>query len=132
MRLFIFFVLVLLTNHLNLTTALPLSTSSRWIVDESGRRVKLACINWVTHLEPMVAEGLGKQPLDTISKSIATMGFNCVRFTWPLFLVTNDTFASVTVRQSFQALGLNESIGTIQVNNPALLDLPLIEAYKVS
>jgi len=129
------FLLLLSTNLLHLpqlTTALPLSTSSRWIVDESGRRVKLACVNWVTHLEPMVAEGLGKQPLDTISKSIASMGFNCVRFTWPLFLVTNDSLATVTVRQSFQALGLNESIGAITVNNPALLDLPLIEAYKVS
>lgn len=79
-----------------------------------------------------MAEGLGKQPLDTISKSIASMGFNCVRFTWPLFLVTNDSLAAVTVRQSFQSLSLNESIGAIKVNNPALLDLPLIEAYKVS
>ena len=25
---------------------LPLSTSSRWIVDAKGKRVKLACINW--------------------------------------------------------------------------------------
>ncbi|KAI3991836.1 hypothetical protein MKX01_012781 [Papaver californicum] len=107
-----------------------LNTNSRWIVDESGRRVKLACTNWVSHLEPMVAEGLSKQPLDSISKKIRTMGFNCVRLTWPLFLVTNDSLASVTVRRSFQSLGLLESISGIQANNPSLLDLPLIEALQ--
>ena len=26
--------------------ALPLHTSSRWIVDSKGKRVKLACVNW--------------------------------------------------------------------------------------
>lgn len=109
-----------------------LSTNSRWIVDESGRRVKLACVNWVSHLEGMVAEGLGKQPLDVISKSISSMGFNCVRFTWPLFLVTDDSLASLTVRQSFSSLGLNESISAIQANNPTLVDLPLLQAYQVS
>ncbi|MCL7044626.1 hypothetical protein MKW94_019935 [Papaver nudicaule] len=112
--------------------ALPatLNTDSRWIVDENGRRVKLACTNWVSHLEPMLAEGLSKQPLDLISKKIKTMGFNCVRLTWPLFLVTNDSLASVTVRKSFQSLGLVESISGIQANNPSLLDLPLIEALQ--
>ncbi|XP_043706685.1 glycosyl hydrolase 5 family protein-like [Telopea speciosissima] len=112
-------------------TALPLSTNSRWIVDESGRRVKLACVNWASHLEPMVAEGLNKQPLDVISKQIISMGFNCVRLTWPLFMLTNHSLASVTVRQSFQSLGLLESIAGIQVNNPSLLDLTLIQAYQV-
>ncbi|GLT69790.1 hypothetical protein SLA2020_419120 [Shorea laevis] len=111
-------------------TALPLHTSSRWIVDESGQRVKLACVNWVTHLEVMVAEGLSKQPVDAISKRIVSMGFNCVRFTWPLFLVTNDSLASLTVRQSFQSLGLSESIAGIQANNPSIVDLSLIQAYQ--
>ncbi|RRT68253.1 hypothetical protein B296_00015671 [Ensete ventricosum] len=113
------------------SSALPLSTSSRWIVDESGVRVKLACVNWVSHLEPVVVEGMGKQPLDTISKKIAAMGFNCVRLTWPLFLVTNDSLAGLTVRQSFQGLGLMESIAAVQVNNPDLLNLTLIQAFKV-
>ncbi|XP_071724309.1 glycosyl hydrolase 5 family protein-like [Rutidosis leptorrhynchoides] len=110
--------------------ALPLSTSSRWIVDENGQRVKLACINWVSHLEPVVAEGLNKQPVDLISKKIASMGFNCVRLTWPLYLVTNDTYSSLTVRQSFQGHGLIEAIAGIQANNPSILDLPLIKAYQ--
>ena len=28
------------------TPAFPLSTSSRWIVDSTGKRVKFACANW--------------------------------------------------------------------------------------
>ncbi|KAI3842679.1 hypothetical protein MKX03_027343 [Papaver bracteatum] len=114
------------------STAFPatLNTNSRWIVDENGRRVKLACTNWVSHLEPMVAEGLSKQPLDSISKKIRNMGFNCVRLTWPLFLVTDDSLALVTVRTSFQRLGLVEYVSGIQTNNPSLLDLPLIEVFQ--
>ncbi|EEF47609.1 glycosyl hydrolase 5 family protein [Ricinus communis] len=111
-------------------TALPLSTNSRWIVDENGQRVKLACVNWVSHLEAVVAEGLSKQPMDMIAKKIVSMGFNCVRLTWPLYLVTNDTLASLSVRQSFQGLGLLESISGIQANNPSIIDLPLIKAYQ--
>ncbi|XP_059445883.1 glycosyl hydrolase 5 family protein-like [Corylus avellana] len=111
-------------------TALPLHTSSRWLVDEAGQRVKLACVNWVTHLEVLVAEGLSKQPVDVISKRITSMGFNCVRLTWPLYLVTNDSLASLTVRQSFLSLGLSESISGLQANNPSIIDLSLIQAYQ--
>ncbi|XP_062158087.1 glycosyl hydrolase 5 family protein-like [Alnus glutinosa] len=110
--------------------ALPLHTSSRWIVDEAGQRVKLSCVNWVTNLEVVVVEGLSKQPVDTISKRILSMGFNCVRLTWPLYLVTNDSLASLTVRQSFQSLGLSEAIAGFQANNPSIIDLSLIQAYQ--
>lgn len=109
---------------------LPLHTDSRWIVDEGGDRVKLRCVNWVSHLEAVVAEGLSKQPIEEISKRIASLGFNCVRLTWPLFLATNDSLASLTVRQSFQRLGLPESIAGIQANNPSIVDLPLIKAFQ--
>ncbi|GMI76134.1 hypothetical protein like AT1G13130 [Hibiscus trionum] len=114
----------------SLSLSLPLSTNSRWIVDDTGRRVKLACVNWASHMEPVLAEGLSKQPMDTIAKQIVSMGFNCVRFTWPLYLITNDSLAALTVRQSFQRLGLLESIAGIQANNPSIIDLPLIKAYQ--
>ncbi|XP_077229742.1 glycosyl hydrolase 5 family protein-like [Tasmannia lanceolata] len=133
MRLSLLLPFVLLSlNFLSLwpSMALPLSTNSRWIVDENGRRVKLACMSWASHLEVMLAEGLNRKPLDTISKKIVSMGFNCVRLTWPLFMVTNDSLASLTVRQSFLNNGLTESIAAIQVNNPSLIDLPLIQAYQ--
>lgn len=114
-----------------LAEALPLSTSSRWIVDEKGNRVKLACANLVAHLEPAVAEGLSNQPMDAIAKGIGAMGFNCVRLTWPLFLFTNATLGNTTVRQSFLGLGLNQSISGILENNPNFIDLPLLTAYQV-
>ncbi|CAL5384201.1 unnamed protein product [Camellia sinensis] len=85
-------------------TALPLSTDSRWIVDETRWHVKLSCVNWASHLDTVVAEGLSKQSIDSISKKIVSMGFNCVRLTWPLFLATNDSLANTTVRHAFQAV----------------------------
>ncbi|QCD88000.1 endoglucanase [Vigna unguiculata] len=107
-----------------------LHTNDRWIVDENGKRVKLACVNWVSHLDAAVAEGLNQQPLDMISKSIKSMGFNCVRLTWPLLLLTNHSLASLTVRNSFQNLGLLQSINDVQALNPSIIDLPIIKAYQ--
>lgn len=109
-----------------------LHTESRWIVDEEGERVKLRCVNWVAHLEAAVAEGLSKQPIDEITNRIGSMGFNCVRLTWPLFLATNESLGSLTVRQSFQRLGLTEAIAGIQANNPFVLDLTLLKAFEVN
>ncbi|KAK7247370.1 hypothetical protein RIF29_42252 [Crotalaria pallida] len=111
-------------------SGVPLHTDSRWIVNQDGRRVKLACVNWVSHVDAVVAEGLSKQPVDVISKGIKTMGFNCVRLTWPILLVTNDSLASLTVRGSLQNLGLVESIAGVQSNNPSIVDLTLIQAFQ--
>lgn len=135
--LFTFFVFYVLSPLLALCTttsaaAPPLSTQSRWIVDESGHRVKLACVSWPSHLEVVVAEGLSKKPVDQISSEIISFGFNCVRLTWPLFLFTNDSLASVSVRQSFKNLGLFESIAGLQINNPSIIDLSLLKAYQVN
>ncbi|KAL8497453.1 hypothetical protein ACS0TY_020956 [Phlomoides rotata] len=124
---FFFFIFCLLSLS---TAALPLSTDSRWIVDETGHRVKLACVNWPSHLDVVVTEGLSKQPVDDISQEIANLGFNCVRLTWPLFLFSNDSLASLTVRQSFKNLGLFDSIAGFQINNPSIIDLSLINAYQ--
>ncbi|KAG5604818.1 hypothetical protein H5410_026310, partial [Solanum commersonii] len=108
----------------------PLYTNSRWIVNSKGQRVKLTCVNWVSHMDVMLAEGLNHQPVDAISKSIINMGFNCVRLTWPLYLFTNDSLSSITVRQSFKNLGLFSSILGLQANNPSIVDLSVLDAYK--
>ncbi|XP_057530023.1 glycosyl hydrolase 5 family protein-like [Amaranthus tricolor] len=105
-------------------------TNSRWIVDEKGQRVKLACVNWESHLELVVAEGLNKQPIDVISNKIKDMGFNCVRLTWPLELATNHSLASLTVTQSYENAGLCTSIPDLQANNPSILHLSLLSAFK--
>ncbi|MED6168273.1 hypothetical protein PIB30_010332 [Stylosanthes scabra] len=126
----LFALLVLQLELVKALTGVPLNTNSRWIVNQQGKRVKLACVNWVAHLEPVVAEGLSDKPLHQISKGIKSMGFNCVRLTWPVLLVTNDSLASLTVRQSFQNLALTDSIAAIQANNPSIIDLTLIQAFQ--
>ncbi|XP_004504189.1 glycosyl hydrolase 5 family protein-like [Cicer arietinum] len=108
----------------------PLKTSSRWIVNQNGVRVKLACVNWVSHLDAVVAEGLSKKPVDAISNIIKSMGFNCVRLTWPIHLLTNQSLSSLTVRQSFQNHGLLDTIAGFQSNNPSIIDLSLIQAFQ--
>ncbi|KAK1318454.1 hypothetical protein QJS10_CPB04g01609 [Acorus calamus] len=129
MKLFLRLTIILLCT-ISLSTSQPLYTSGRWIIDGSGSRVKLSCVNWPSHLEPVLAEGLNKLPLDAISMKIMSMGFNCVRLTWPLFLAVNDSLASMTVRQSLRGLGLVESVAAVQVNNPGIVDLTLIQAYQ--
>ncbi|CAH2045418.1 unnamed protein product [Thlaspi arvense] len=134
-----FFIISVFLLHLlvitNISFAFPLSTDTRWIVDDGdgnrGRRVKLTCVNWPSHLETAVAEGLSKQPLDLISEEIVSMGFNCVRLTWPLYLATDESFSGVmTVRQSLRKFGLSEAVSGFQANNPSILDLPLIKAFQ--
>ncbi|XP_048135911.1 glycosyl hydrolase 5 family protein-like [Rhodamnia argentea] len=107
-----------------------LHANSRWIVDEAGRRVKLACVNWPAQLQPPLAEGLSEQPADAIAKKIREMGFNCVRLTWALELHMNETLASLTVARSFQNLRLSEALAGIKTNNPSLVNLTVMEAYK--
>lgn len=111
--------------------ALPksLSTSSRWVVDERGRRVKLACVNWASHLEPMLAEGLGHLPLGAIAAGVAAMGFNCVRLTWPTFLVTDAASSSLTVADSLRRLNLTAALAGVGANNPGFLGLSLADAF---
>ncbi|EFH70201.1 predicted protein [Arabidopsis lyrata subsp. lyrata] len=101
----------------------PLSTSSRWIVDENGQRAKLMSCGGERTKQ-------AKQPVDAVAKKIVEMSFNCVRLTWPSDLMTNETLAyNVTVRQSFQSFGLNDDIVGFKTNNPSIIDLSLIEAF---
>ncbi|KAI9113833.1 hypothetical protein K1719_015084 [Acacia pycnantha] len=82
-----------------------LYAESRWVVNEGGERVKLACVNWVAHLDTAVAEGLHKQPLDVISNKIKSMGFNC-------------------------NLGLLDAIDGVEAKSTDIIDLPLTEAFQ--
>ncbi|KAK1356448.1 glycosyl hydrolase 5 family protein-like [Heracleum sosnowskyi] len=110
------------------THSLPLSTKSRWIVDDiTGKRVKLAGLNWAGHVGPMLPEGLDKRPLTEIAKHIALTGFNNVRLTYATYMYTRH--ANLTVLESFQNLGLESAIRGIRINNPFLLDLTLVEAH---
>ena len=108
--------------------SLPLSTSGRWIVDATtGQRVKLMCVNWPSHMEAMLVEGLQFKRLDDIAALIVKLRFNCVRLTYPIYMFTR--YANLTVQQSFQKLDLKEAITGITQNNPSILNMTIVEAY---
>lgn len=119
-------VLILLTL-LPLTLAqlaLPLSTTSRWIVDANGSRVKLRCANWPAHLETNLPEGLHRQPLASIITFLSTSGFNCIRLTFstdlalsPL-LTFNATFPLAAASASLPPSALDPIRSAILSNNP--------------
>ena len=77
---------------------LPLFVKGRYIVDNGGNRVKLACVNWYGAEElDYVVGGMQWQPLSEIVSIIPKYGFNCVRLLWSLELldknpiITNQT-----------------------------------------
>lgn len=122
---------IFLSSFAKFSNSLPLSTSSRWIVDDkSGNRVKLTCASWPGHLDPMVVEGLQKKPLTFIVKNIALMGFNCIRLTWATFMFTRENYRTLTVRESLNHFSLNEAIAGIAKNNPQLLNVTVVEVQK--
>ena len=93
--------------------------------------MKLACVNWPADKEAAVAGGLGHRPVGRISERIAAAGYNCVRLALPVLLAADESLASLTVRKSFQRLGLLDSLAGFEANNPSMLDIPLISAYQV-
>lgn len=62
---------------------LPLHAKGRYIVDQEGNRVKLACTNWYgAHLKTFAQNGLSKQSIEDIANTTAKLGFNCVRLSY--------------------------------------------------
>jgi endoglucanase len=63
--------------------ALPLKTTSRWIVDANGKRFKLASVNWYgAESKDFVVAGLDKAALGDVAHAIRALGFNSVRLPW--------------------------------------------------
>src|SRR5579871_2467233 len=63
--------------------ALPLATSSRWIVDATGARFKLVSVNWYgAESADFVVGGLDRAPVAAIAARIRALGFNSVRLPW--------------------------------------------------
>ncbi|KAJ7968636.1 Endoglucanase [Quillaja saponaria] len=89
--------------------------------------MKLTCVNWPTHLEVMLAEGLDKQPLKDIVSLIAQTGINCVRLTWATFMFTR--YSNVTVEATMSSLNLTAVMAGVTKYNPFVLKKTHIEAY---
>lgn len=89
----------------------PLSTSSRWIIDENScNRIKLKCVNWPGHLNVMIPERLHKKPIKSIVYDISnTMGFNCVRLTWATYMYTR--YSNLTVSEPLDQWDLTVASG---------------------
>jgi Cellulase (glycosyl hydrolase family 5) len=106
---------------------LPLLVSSRWITDSNGKRVKLQCTSWQSHMEAMIPEGLSLQTLDTLAGLYPQFGLNCVRFTYATLFTTEST---MLVKDSVQRAGLSpKTTASIQSVNGDLWDLTLFELY---
>lgn len=107
-----------------------LSTKSRWIVDDAtANRVKLVCVNWPSHLQPMIAEGLEKKPLNDVVKQIAALGFNCVRFTWPTYMFTRPDYGNLKVSESLDKFNLTAAKAGFARNNPEFLNATVVELH---
>ena len=71
---------------------MPLSTSGRYIVDRSGRRVRLAGVNWYgAHEDDGVASGLERTGRRALARRIARHGFNTVRLPFSLWMTEQAT-----------------------------------------
>ncbi|HEY2407581.1 MAG TPA: cellulase family glycosylhydrolase [Polyangiaceae bacterium] len=77
--------------------ALPLKTSSRFIVDANGARIKLAGVNWYgAESATLIPDGLQLNERHAIAKLIHDMGFNSVRLPWCNELVATNPVADAT------------------------------------
>lgn len=111
--------LALVQLALSAAPSLPLSTSSRWILDSTGARVKLRCVNWAGHMETHVPEGLHRQPISTIAEFIAGAGFNCVRLTYSTDWALNP---NETVQEAFSNAAALAYVPSIADNMTAIYD----------
>ncbi|PSS03771.1 glycoside hydrolase family 5 protein [Coniella lustricola] len=117
--------------------SLPLSTSSRWILDSTGARVKLRCVNWAGHLEAHVPEGLHKQSIGTIAQFIAEAGFNCVRLTYSIDWALNpdetvqDAFSNAAELAYVPSIADNMTAfyNMIVTQNPSLATATVRDVY---
>lgn len=63
----------------------PLKTEKTQIVDGNNEPITLSCANWSGAQDTsFVPGGLDKAPADFIAKTIASLGFNCVRLPYSL------------------------------------------------
>ncbi|KAI1658242.1 glycoside hydrolase family 5 protein [Daldinia decipiens] len=103
---------------------LPLSTSSRWILDADGQRVKLRCVNWAGHQEANLPEGLNKQSIDYIADFIHQQGFNCVRLTYSIDhalnpdVLVSDSFVNAASAANVSATDMNSMYSQVAEKNP--------------
>lgn len=74
-----------------LLPAVPLHTSTRFVVDRNGQRFKLAGVSWYGAESAMLTpDGLDVARLDAIAAQIRALGFNSVRLPWANEMVATN------------------------------------------
>ena len=72
------------------------------VVDADGARAKLACVNWYgAHMEGHVVNGLDKQTISSIAKTISELGFNCIRLPFSLEQFFEDPVIEVIFSRTY-------------------------------
>lgn len=123
-----FLLLLIFISSLQSSNAYPLSTKSRWIIDDStSERVKLVCGNWAGHLQPMIPEGLDRRPLKELVGELVQKKFNCVRLTYAIYMWTRH--GHDIVNETFSDLDAPEAVDGIAKYNPFVLKMTHIEAF---
>ncbi|KAI3659743.1 hypothetical protein MP638_000872 [Amoeboaphelidium occidentale] len=102
-------------RHFNNDIMVPLSTQDQWIVDQTNVRVKMACVNWPSHMENMIPEGLGSSSMSRLVDFIVSMGFNCVRFPYAVEMV--ERFQDTLDTRVYQWMSKESREGLFK-NNP--------------
>src|SRR6478752_710004 len=75
----------------------PLHTQGRDLVDRTGRRVKLAAVNWYgASDERFVVGGLNVRHRDAIAVTLRELGFNAVRLPYSDELVRDNPVVAAT------------------------------------
>ena len=112
--------------------AFPFSRSGTDIVDGSGNKMDLACVNWPGHMEVNLPEGLQHQPMQDIVDKIASSGvYNCVRLTYAVELFSKS---NMTARESFEQADVDVDmtgfIDDVTQHNPNVIDMKLPEVFQ--
>jgi hypothetical protein len=118
-------ILLSLLSHGITLSLLPLSTSGRNIIDNTGNTVTYVGVNWPGHMDAMIPEGLQYQSIEHIVGRIKSVGFNVIRLTFAVEMVDQIVDGGdVSVKASFaKALGGKEGEkvwGEIRKGNPGL------------
>ncbi|KAK7276062.1 hypothetical protein RIF29_17194 [Crotalaria pallida] len=121
--------LLLVSIFASYSNAYPLSTNQRWIIDDStGQRAKLVCGNWAGHLQPMMPEGLDRQPLKDLVALLVKHKFNCVRLTYAIYMWTR--YSGSNVNETLGSLDIPEVVEGIAKNNPSVLKMTHIQVFE--
>ncbi len=107
---------------------LPLHTLGRYIVDATGRRLKLASVNWYGASDTeLVVGGLDKAPLKVIVAQIKKLGFNSVRLPFSnLMLHATTVDPSAVVANSHLA-----SLSPLMVYDEVVRELSAAGIYVI-